>query len=109
MDQDLTIFVAPYAIIIGGGLIAIGGLTLFGYPWIVKTRTQGILAILAGLLLLGAIEIQFFTSSAAFLEAQKVVVSDCHLQAEAQNPRQAGHAERRHQQFAQGVFEPGRI
>ncbi len=88
MDQDLTIFVAPYAIIIGGGLIAIGGLTLFGYPWIVKTRTQGILAILAGLLILGAIEIQFFTSSAAFLEAQKVTV--CHLQAEAQNPGKQG-------------------
>ena len=45
MDQDLTIFVAPYAIIIGRELIAIGSLTLFGYPWIVKTRTQGTLAI----------------------------------------------------------------
>ena len=45
---------------------------------------------MAGLLILGAIEIQFFTSSAAFLEAQKVVVSDCHLQAEAQNPSKQG-------------------
>jgi hypothetical protein len=90
MDQDLTIFVAPYAIVIGGGLIAVGGLTLFGYPWIVKTKTQGILAIFAGFIILGAIEIQFFTSSAAFLEAQKVVVSDCHLQADARHPSKHG-------------------
>jgi hypothetical protein len=90
MEQDLTIMVAPYGIVIGGGLVAIGGLTLFGYPWVVKTKTRGILAILAGFVILGALEIQFFTSSAAFFEAQKNVVSDCHLQAESENPGKHG-------------------
>jgi hypothetical protein len=53
MEQDLTIMVAPYGIVIGGGLVAIGGLTLFGYPWVVKTKTQGIWALLAGFVILG--------------------------------------------------------
>jgi hypothetical protein len=30
MDQNLTIFLAPILIIVGGGLVAFGGLTLFG-------------------------------------------------------------------------------
>ena len=71
-------------IIIGGGLIALAGLNILGHPWISKTRTP-ILALFAGIVILGAVEIRFFASSAAFLEAQKVVVSDCHLQAEAEN------------------------
>ena len=89
MDQDLTIFIAAWGIIIGGGLIALAGLNIFSHPWILKTRTP-ILALFAGIVILGAVEIRFFASSAAFLEAQKVVVSDCHLQAEAENPGKHG-------------------
>jgi hypothetical protein len=90
MDQDLTIFIAPWGIIIGGGLIALAGLNIFGHPWILKIRTHAILALFAGIVILGAVEIRFFALSAAFLEAQKVVVSDCHLQAEAENPGKHG-------------------
>jgi hypothetical protein len=90
MDQDLTIFIAPWGIIIGGGLIAISGLTLFGHPLILQTKTQAILALFAGIVILGAVELRFVASSAAFLEAQKVVVSDCHLEAEAENPSKHG-------------------
>ncbi len=38
MDQNLTIFLAPFLIIVGGGLVAFGGLTLFGLDLLFKTR-----------------------------------------------------------------------
>jgi hypothetical protein len=90
MDQDLTIFLAPMFIGVGGGLIAFGGLTLFGLDLLFKTRPQAILGICAGLVLLGALEIRFFGSSASFFENQKVVVSYCHVAAEKANPGQRG-------------------
>ncbi|MGH6936432.1 MAG: hypothetical protein ACRED2_09675, partial [Methylocella sp.] len=74
MDQNLTIFLAPFLIIVGGGLIAFGGLTLFGLDLFFKTRTQAIVAICAGLVILGVLEIRFYASSASFFENQKVVV-----------------------------------
>src|ERR1700738_4336432 len=58
MDQNLTIFLAPILIIGGGGLVAFGGLTLFGLDLVFKTRTQAILGICVGLVLLGVLEIQ---------------------------------------------------
>ena len=90
MDQNLTIFLAPFLIIVGGGLIAFGGLTLFGLDLLFKTKSQAILGICVGLVLLGALEIRFFGSGASFFENQKVVVSYCHVVAEAANPGQRG-------------------
>jgi hypothetical protein len=90
MDQDLTIFLAPICIIVGGGLIAFGGLTLFGLDLLFKTRTQAIVGICTGLVILGALEIRFYASSASFFENQKVVVSYCHVAAETANPGQRG-------------------
>jgi hypothetical protein len=90
MDQNLTIFLAPICIIVGGGLIAFGGLTLFGLDLFYKTKSQAILGICAGLVLLGVLEIRFYGSSASFFENQKVVVSYCHVVAEKANPGQRG-------------------
>jgi len=90
MDQNLTIFLAPILIIGGGGLVAFGGLTLFGLDLLFKTKNQAILGICAGLVILGALEIRFYSSSASFFENQKVVVSYCHVVAEKENPGQRG-------------------
>src|ERR1700736_6030089 len=90
MDQDLTIFLAPVFIIVGGGLVAFGGLTLFGLDLVFKTNSQAILGICAGFVLLGALDIRFFGSSSSFFENQKVVVSYCHVVAETANPGQRG-------------------
>ena len=90
MDQDLTIFLAPICIIVGGGLVALGGLFLFGHDFVLKTKGQAVGAICAGLALLGALEIRFYASSASFFANQKVVVSYCHVVAETANPGQRG-------------------
>ena len=90
MDQNLTIFLAPILIIGGGGLVAFGGLTLFGLDLVFKTRTQAILGICVGLVLLGVLEIRFYASGASFFENQKVVVGYCHVEAEKANPSQRG-------------------
>ena len=75
MDQDTTVSLVLLFIIAGGGLVAFGGLTLFGHHLFFKTKNQAILGICAGLVLLGALEIRFYASSASFFENQKVVVS----------------------------------
>jgi hypothetical protein len=90
MEQDLTVFAAPFAIGVGGGLLALGGLSLFGYQYLFQTKTQAVLGICAGLVILGAMEVKFFSSSSLFLERQKVVVSDCHVEAENANPGKRG-------------------
>ena len=90
MDPNLTIFLAPLCIIVGGGLIAFGGLTLCGLDLLFKTRSQAILGICGGLVLIGALEIRFYASDASFFENQKVVVGYCHVAAEKENPGQRG-------------------
>src|SRR6202047_5506011 len=87
MDQKLTIFLAPFLSIVGGGLIAFAP-TLFGLALVFKTKSQAILGICAGFVLLGALEI--FGSSASFFENQKVVVSYCHVVAESANHGKGG-------------------
>jgi hypothetical protein len=90
MDQDTTVSLVLLFIVTGGGLVAFGGLSLFGHHLVFKTRSQAILGICAGLVLLGALEIRFYASSASFFENQKVVVSYCHIAAERANPGQRG-------------------
>jgi hypothetical protein len=90
MDQDTTVSLVLLFIITGGALVAFGGLTLFGHDLVFKTRGQAILGICAGLVLIAALEIRFYASSASFFENQKVVVSYCHIAAERANPGQRG-------------------
>ena len=109
MDQNLTIFLAPFLIIVGGGLIAFGGLTLFGLYLLFKTKSQAILGICVGFVLLGALEIRFFGSGASFFENQKVVgfvLSCCRGSCES---RPARHPKRCPQQVDCRVFEQGGI
>jgi hypothetical protein len=40
MDQNLTIFLAPFCIIVGGGLIAFGRLTLFGLDYSLRPEPK---------------------------------------------------------------------
>ena len=90
MDQDTTVSLVLLFIVTGGSLVAFGGLTLFGHHLFFKTRSQAILGICAGLVLLGVLEIRFYASGASFFENQKVVVSYCHIAAERANPGQRG-------------------
>lgn len=87
MDQSIAVFMAPWALIIGGGLIATSGLSLLNIHFY-KTRLQAIAAFCAGVALLGLMELIFVSSSAYFFQAQKVVAGECELIGETAYPEQ---------------------
>jgi len=87
MDQDIAVFFAPWALILGGGLIATSGLTFFNHHFY-KTKLQATAAFVAGVAILGLLEILFVSSSGAFFQRQKVVVSECELEGETAFPEQ---------------------
>src|SRR3984893_8169904 len=108
MDQNLTIFLAPILIIVGGGLVAFGGLTLFGLDLLFKTKSQAILGICVGFVLLGALEIRFWVGRIFFRkpESRGFVLSCCGGSCES---RPARHPKRSPQQVDCRVFEQGGI
>jgi hypothetical protein len=87
MDQDISVFVAPWALILGGGLIATAGLTFFNHHFY-RTKLQAAFAFAGGVAILGMLEILFVSSSGAFFQRQKVVVSECELEGETAFPEQ---------------------
>lgn len=92
MEQDVSIFLAPVIIIVGGGLIATALLTFFNYHFY-KTKLQAAGAFAAGLVLIGVLELMFISGNSAsgfFFESQKRQVTACELEGEAAHPEQRG-------------------
>ncbi len=92
MEQDVSIFLAPVIIIVGGGLIASGLLTLFNYHFY-KTKLQAVAALVGGIALIGALELMFLAGnsvSTVFFQAQRQQVTACELVGEAAHPEQRG-------------------
>lgn len=92
MEQDVSIFLAPVIIIVGGGLIATGLLTLFNYHFY-KTKLQATGALIGGIALIGVLELMFLSGnsvSSFFFQAQKQQVTACELVGEAAHPDQRG-------------------
>lgn len=87
MDQSIGIFVAPWALILGGGLIATSGLTFFNHHFY-KTKLQAAAAFVAGVFVLFVMEILFVSSSGYFFQHQKVVMSECELEGETAFPEE---------------------
>lgn len=79
-------------IIVGGGLIASGLLTLFNYQFY-KTKLQAIGALVGGIALIGTLELMFLSGNSVsnfFFQAQKQQVTACELVGEAAHPEQRG-------------------
>jgi hypothetical protein len=92
MEQDVSIFLAPVIIIVGGGLIATALLTLFNYHFY-KTKLQAVGALIGGLVLIAVLELMFISgnvSAGFFFENQKQQVTACELVGEAAHPDQRG-------------------
>ena len=85
MNQDLSVFITPFALIIGCALIAAGGLYFIDIEFL-KSRFQAVAALAAGLIVLGALEVVLAGSSVSFFKAQQVQTSACELEGESAHP-----------------------
>lgn len=87
MNEGIAPFLSPITLLLGGGLFVIGLLSLLDLHFF-KTKTQGKIALVAGLLFILATEAMFVTSGASgrYLEGQKMDVTDCEFQTERDFP-----------------------
>ena len=91
MNQDLSVFITPAALILGCALISGGGLYFINIQFL-KSKLQAIGALLLGSLILGLLEIVLAGSSTAFFKAQQVQTSECELAGEAAHPEERNSA-----------------
>ncbi|WP_363348946.1 hypothetical protein [Methylocystis echinoides] len=87
MNEGIAPFLSPITLFIGGGLLAIGLLSLLDLHFF-KTKTQGKVALAVGLLFILATEAMFVTSGASgrYFEGMKMDVTDCEYQVERDFP-----------------------
>ncbi len=87
MNEGIAPFLSPLTLIIGGGLVVIGVLSLFDMHFL-KSKTQEKAALIVGLVFILATEAMFVTSGASgrYFEGQKLDVTDCEFQAERDFP-----------------------
>jgi len=87
MNEGIAPFLSPLTLLLGGGLLAVGLLSLLDLHFF-KTKWQGKLALAVGLVFILATEAMFVTSGASgrYFEGQKMDVTDCEYQAERDFP-----------------------
>lgn len=87
MNEGIAPFLSPITLFIGGGLLAIGLLSLFDLHFF-KTKTQGKIALAVGLVFIVATEALFVTSGASgrYFEGMKIDVTECEYQVERDFP-----------------------
>jgi hypothetical protein len=91
MNEGAGVFFSPLTLLLGGGLLALGFLSLLGMNFF-KTRSQGVVALAMGLAFIVATEAMFVTSSGGgrYFAAQSADVTDCEYEAEQANPLERG-------------------
>ncbi len=87
MNEGIAPFLSPITLFLGGGLLAIGLLSLLDLHFF-KTKTQGKVALAVGLVFILATEAMFVTSGASgrYFEGMKMDVTDCEYQVERDFP-----------------------
>jgi hypothetical protein len=85
MNQDLSVFITPFALVIGCGLIAVGGLYFIDIKFL-RSRIQAIAALVVGGFIIAALEVVLAGSSVSFFKAQQVQTSVCELEGESAHP-----------------------
>lgn len=87
MNEGIAPFLSPITLFLGGGLLAIGLLSLLDLHFF-KTKTQGKVALALGLVFILATEAMFVTSGASgrYFEGMKMDVTDCEYQVERDFP-----------------------
>jgi len=85
VNQDLAVFIVPFAIVIGGVLIAAGGLYFINIRF-VNSAPVAIASLVGGLIVYGLLEVILAGSANSFFKAQQVQTSTCELEGEAAHP-----------------------
>ncbi|PWB82691.1 MAG: hypothetical protein C3F11_10610 [Methylocystaceae bacterium] len=85
MNQDVAVFLVPFLLVIGCALLAGGGLYAIDIRFL-RSRTQAIASAVAGLVILGVLEILLAGSSVYFFKAQQNQTSICELEGESAHP-----------------------
>lgn len=87
MNEGIAPFLSPITLLLGAGLFVMGFLTLIDLDFF-KTKTQGLVALMFGVLFLVATEAMFVTSGAGgrYFEGLKLDVTDCEYQIERDFP-----------------------
>ncbi|PWB81820.1 MAG: hypothetical protein C3F11_14060 [Methylocystaceae bacterium] len=93
MNQDLAVFIVPFAVVIGGGLVAVGGLYFINIRF-VNNAGLAVASLVGGAAILGVLEIILAGSATAFFKAQQVQTSLCELQGESAHPEARRSADR---------------
>jgi hypothetical protein len=91
MNEDIATFLAPFTLLVGGGLVALGLLSFINLNYF-KTALRARLALALGLFFILATEALFVTSSSSgrYFPGQKLDVTDCEFMAERDNPLERG-------------------
>lgn len=87
MNEGVATFFAPFTLLIGGALVALGALSLIDLHFF-KTPMRGKIALVLGLVFMVATQALFATSSAGgrYFEGQKIDVTECEFQVERDFP-----------------------
>ncbi len=85
MNQDLAVFIAPFALVLGCGLLALGGLYFFNICYVASVK-QAAAALVAGAIILVVLEIILYGSAVSFFKEQQVRTSACELEGESAHP-----------------------
>jgi hypothetical protein len=85
LNQDLAVFIVPFALVIGGSLLALGGLYFINIRY-VSSAPRAMAALVAGAVIIGILEIILYGSAVAFFKAQQVQTSACELVGESAHP-----------------------
>ncbi|HMK88179.1 MAG TPA: hypothetical protein VK446_00890 [Methylocystis sp.] len=91
MNADIGVFFAPFTLLLGGGLAAIGLLSFLDLHFF-KTRWHGKVALALGLAFIVVTEAMFATSNASgrYFSGQNLDVTECQYQIEQAYPSERG-------------------
>jgi len=89
MNEGIAPFFAPFTLLIGGALLAVGLLSLLDLHFF-KTPLRGKIALATGLLFIVATQLMFATSSMGgrYFEGQKTLLTDCEYKVERDFPQE---------------------
>lgn len=88
MDQNMSMFLAPWGLALGCALVAVSGLYLFDVRFL-RSKLEATAAFLCGVFIICMAELGVIADSGAyFFQGQKMYVANCYAEGETAHPGQ---------------------